>query len=220
MVGPDGNAPSSLAYRASALLLSYEPVAESGGLAPQPAIAGPSVFETAPAPRRVHSPRKMAESSGPAPQALRPEPVSNRTPRSAALLSKVAEARGHAPQQRCRPIRFKRVPAPRPVSPPKVPPAGFAPASIRLEGGGLNCSATGSGPRGGTPTRNPAFEAPHDGNFTTRGKSGPLTRTCTSISSFAGSRPVSWTMKGKLEPAAGVAPAWSDLQGRHVARYV
>jgi hypothetical protein len=27
-------------------------------------------------------------------------------------------------------------------------------------------------------------------------------------------------MKGKLEPAAGVAPAWSDLQGRHVARYV
>src|SRR5688572_17640742 len=38
MVGPDGNAPSSLAYRASALLLSYEPMlAESGGLAPQPA---------------------------------------------------------------------------------------------------------------------------------------------------------------------------------------
>ena len=28
-------------------------------------------------------------------------------------------------------------------------------------------------------------------------KSGPFTRTCTSISSFAGSRPVSWTMKGK-----------------------
>ena len=63
MVGPDGNAPSSLAYRASALLLSYEPVAESGGLAPQPAIAGPSVFETAPAPRRVHSPRKMADGA-------------------------------------------------------------------------------------------------------------------------------------------------------------
>ena len=192
---------------------------------------------------------KMAESSGPAPQALRPEPASNRTPRSAALLSKLAEARGHAPQRRCRPIRFKRVPAPRPVSPPKVPPAGFAPASIRLEGGGLNCSATGSGPRGGTPTRNPAFEAPHDCNLfvalprghpvrltprSARGfafyalrapspreeKSGPFTRTCTSISSFAGSRPVSWTMKGKLEPAAGVAPAWSDLQGRHVARYV
>ena len=38
MVGPDGNAPSSLAYRASALLLSYGPMlAESGGLAPQPA---------------------------------------------------------------------------------------------------------------------------------------------------------------------------------------
>lgn len=51
-------------------------------------------------------------------------------------------------------------------------------------------------------------------------KSGPFTRTCTSISSFAGSRPVSWTMKGKMEPAAGVAPAWSGLQDRHVARYV
>ena len=221
MVGPDGNAPSSLAYRASALLLSYEPVAESGGLAPQPATAGPSVFETAPAPRRVHSPRKMAESSGPAPQALRPEPASNRTPRSAALLSKVAEARGHAPQRRCRPIRFKRVPAPRPVSPPKVPPAGFAPASIRLEGGGLNCSATGRvdlaaglPPATRRSKRRMMVISPREE------KSGPLTRTCTSISSFAGSRPVSWTMKGKLEPAAGVAPAWSDLQGRHVARYV
>ena len=78
-------------------------------------------------------------------------------------------------------------------SPPKVPPAGFAPASIRLEGGGLNCSATGrvdlaagltrapalgASPHAcgvpvgllASPTRNPAFETPHDGNFTTRGK--------------------------------------------------
>ena len=30
LVGPDGNAPSSLAYRASALLLSYEPILEDG----------------------------------------------------------------------------------------------------------------------------------------------------------------------------------------------
>ena len=28
------------------------------------------------------------------------------------------------------------------------------------------------------------------------------------------------SLPGKLEPAAGVAPALSDLQGRHVARYV
>lgn len=28
------------------------------------------------------------------------------------------------------------------------------------------------------------------------------------------------SLPGKLEPAAGIAPAWSDLQGRHVARYV
>ena len=140
----------------------------------------------------------MAESSGPAPQALRPEPASNRSPRFAALLSReLAEARGHAPQRRGRPARFKRVPA-RLSGFASVSPAGIAPASIRLEGGGLSFSATGSGPRGGTPTRNTAFEAPHDSNFTTRGKSGPLTRTCTSISSFAGSRPVSWTKKKAL----------------------
>ena len=117
----------------------------------------------------------MAESSGPAPQALRPETASNRSPRFTVLLSvQVAEARGHAPQRQGRPARFKRVPAPWPVSPPKVPPAGIAPASIRLEGGGLSFSATGSGPHGGTPTRNTAFEAPHDCNFTTRGKKWPL----------------------------------------------
>ena len=138
----------------------------------------------------------MAESSGPAPQALRPETASNRSPRFAVLLSeKLAEARGHAPQRRGHPARFKRVPArlsgltrcARPCgvdlrsiprrftpSPPKVPPAGIAPASIRLEGGGLSFSATGSGPHGGTPTRNPAFEAPHDCNFTTRGKKWSL----------------------------------------------
>ena len=94
------------------------------------------------APGRMVLP-KMAESSGPAPQAWRPETASNRSPRFAVLLSeKLAEARGDAPQRQCRPVRFKRVPAPRPVSPPKVPPAGIAPASIRLEGGGLSFSAT------------------------------------------------------------------------------
>ncbi len=85
---------------------------------------------------------KVAESSGPAPQALRLETASNRSPRFAVLLSQVSAA-------------------------------GFAPASVRLEGGGLNCSATRSGPRGGSPTRNTAFEAPHDCNFTTRGKWSP-----------------------------------------------
>lgn len=38
-------------------------------------------------------------------------------------------------------------------------------------------------------------------------KSGPFTRTCTSISSFAGSRPVSWTMKGKKESRTRVTRA-------------
>lgn len=88
MVGPDGNAPSSLAYRASALLLSYEPiVAESGGLAPQP--ANRSVCFRGSARTLAGSLSKMAESSGPAPQALRLESASNRSPRFAALLSKM-----------------------------------------------------------------------------------------------------------------------------------
>ena len=119
----------------------------------------------------VHPSDKTAESSGPAPQASRPETASNRSPRFTVLLSeKMAEARGHAPQRRCRSIRFKRVPAPRPVSPPKVPPQRNSLREFLIEN-----------PRSGF-------------------SSGPLTRTCTSISSFAGSRPVSWTMKGKLEP--------------------
>lgn len=87
MVGPDGNAPSSIAYRASALLLSYEPVAESGGLAPQP--AGPVQLLSKQRPRLGgFTLQKMAESSGPAPQAGRPGLISGQPPRFAALLSK------------------------------------------------------------------------------------------------------------------------------------
>jgi hypothetical protein len=58
-----------------------------------------------------------------------------------------------------------------------------------------------------SPTHNTAFEAPHDCNFTTRGKSGPFTRTCTSISGFAGPRPIYWTMKGETESRSRVARA-------------
>ncbi len=78
-------------------------------------------------------------------------------------------------------------------SPPKVSVAGFAPASFRLEGGGLCFSATrrkadlavgmtrahalGATPHTcgvpvgllASPTRNTAFEALRDNNFTTRG---------------------------------------------------
>ena len=61
MVRQLGLAPSSTDYRSVALLLSYRRVAESGGLAPHPAKAGPSVFETVPAPRRVHSPENGGE---------------------------------------------------------------------------------------------------------------------------------------------------------------
>lgn len=70
------------------------------------------------------------------------------------------------------PIRFKQSPARLSGLASMVSAAGLAPASFRLEGGGLNFSTTRSqsGPHGETPTRNPAFEAPHDCNFTTRGK--------------------------------------------------
>jgi len=54
------------------------------------------------------------------------------------------------------PIRFKRAPAPRPVSPPQVPAAGFAPASIRLEGGGLSFSATRRCSAGARKWRSPS----------------------------------------------------------------
>ncbi len=117
-------------------------MAESGGLAPLSALPIHLLSK-----QRPHlggfTLLKLAESSGPAPQAQRPKPASNRSPHFAALLSKMAEARGHAPQRLhvaltasngCRHAC--------PISPPKVSATGFAPASIRLEGGGLNFSAT------------------------------------------------------------------------------
>ena len=165
----------------------------------------------------------MAESSGPAPQASRPETASNRSPRFAVLLSeKMADARGHAPHPaHAGPIRFKRLSRLAGFRFRKVPAAGFAvsansrpracrgaPASIRLEGGGLSFSATrrwSAGARkwrspskarvsragarlravrrtkwtsrrsaGQQNTHNTAFEAPHDRNFTTRGRKWSL----------------------------------------------
>ncbi len=142
MVRRLGLAPSSTDYRSVALLLSYRRVAESGGLAPQP--AGPVQLLSK---QRPHlggfTLRKVAESSGPAPQARRPEPVSDRPPRSAALLSKWRRREVTLPSGAGPPgplqtvagtlVRFRLR---------KVSAAGFAPASIRLEGGGLSFSAT------------------------------------------------------------------------------
>src|SRR5476651_2525973 len=101
MVLEHGNAPGSIGYRPIALLLSYtRKLAESGGLAPQPAEPIQLLSKQRPRLGGFTLQEKMAESSGPAPQALRPEPASNRSPRFAALLSgKLAEARGHAPQR-------------------------------------------------------------------------------------------------------------------------
>ena len=52
------------------------------------------------------------------------------------------EQRSCAPTGIAGPSVFKAVSAPRRICSPKVPAAGFAPASVRLEGGGLGCSAT------------------------------------------------------------------------------
>lgn len=225
MVGPDGNAPSSLAYRASALLLSYEPiVAESGGLAPQP--ANRSVCFRGSARALAGSLSKMAESSGPAPQALRLESASNRSPRFAALLSKIWRRREVTLLSGLRPPNPLQTGAGASASfASMVPAAGFAPASVRLEGGGLSYSATrrefpGTHPRQrGALTAmrvvgaremdlaaglSPAMPRPKRGviYLSLREENGPFTRTCTSISSFARSRPSFWTMKGKRSPAA------------------
>jgi hypothetical protein len=112
MVGPDGNAPSSLAYRASALLLSYEPMAVVDGVAPLR-------FSTAP------------RFSRPFGKLL---PATTESPRGRNCTCVV-------------PLRRRRP--------------------------GLLGHAEKAGPHGGTPTRNAAFEALHDDNFTTRGKWSP-----------------------------------------------
>lgn len=129
---------------------------------------------------------------------------------------RLAEARGHAPHPaRAGPVRFKRSPAPRPVSPPKVSAAGFAPASVRLEGGGLSFSATrsrmdlaaGLPPTTRRSKRRMIVISPREE------KSGPPARNCTWNSTFAESRDRSFTTGRKTEPRPRGTPA--DVSLRH-----
>ena len=89
MVLAHGNAPRSIGYQPIALLLSYTRKswrrAEDLRLNRQ----SRSICFRNSARASAGSLSKVAESSGPAPQALRPEPASNRSPRFAALLSKI-----------------------------------------------------------------------------------------------------------------------------------
>jgi hypothetical protein len=229
---------------------------------------------------------KMAESSGPAPQALRLETASNRSPRFAVLLSKkVAEARGHAPQRPAAaqsasngcwhlgqfdslrlpsgstcgrsisawlrhlqslrgrictyvsPLRRRRPellghaemergsakmaqPEQSEGEPSGRPLAGGSANKMDLAAGLARARALGASPRAyGTPVgllasltrwgsqewwvrsdshrHCSAFEARLTIYCRRTRKNGPFTRTCTSISSFARSRPSFWTMKGK-----------------------
>jgi hypothetical protein len=182
---------------------------------------------------------KVAESSGPAPQALRLETASNRSPRFAVLLSK---------KWRRREVML---------------PSGAGPPNPRQTGAGTLSGFASESPRGRTctcvdPLRRRRHEllghaemergsakmaqpeqsegessgCPRAGSSTNKmdlaaglppttqrskrrmivispreEKSGPFTRTCTSISSFAGSRPISWTMKGKTESRTRGIPA-------------
>ena len=101
MVLAHGNAPRSIGYQPIALLLSYTRKtrrrAEDLRLNRQ---GRSSCFRNS-AHTSAGSLSKVAESSGPAPQASRPETASNRSPHFAVLLSENrAEARGHAPQRR------------------------------------------------------------------------------------------------------------------------
>ena len=117
-------------------------MAESGGLAPQPAEPIHLLSK-----QRPHLGGFTLQSGGeqwscPTGLAARNgfQPI---TALRGFTLRKMAEARGHAPQRcvaaqsasnGCRRLgRFRLR---------KVPAAGFAPASIRLEGGGLSFSAT------------------------------------------------------------------------------
>lgn len=166
---------------------------------------------------------KVAESSGPASQASRLETASNRSPPFAVLLSnkKMAEARGHAPQRpnvarsasnRCRHLGRFRLRSPRGRICTCVDPlrrrrpellghaekvdlaAGLPPTTQRSKRCMIVISPREEiGPPAGNCTRNSAFAEPCDSSFTT-GR--------------------------KLEPDAGVAPASSCLQNRHVAHYV
>ena len=115
------------------------------------------------------------------------------------VLPKLAESGGVAPQS-VWPIRLFSRQRPRlgGFTLQIVPAAGFAPASIRLEGGGLSFSATRR-TVDLTAGVSPAMPRPKRGviYLSLREENGPFTRTCTSISSFARSRPSFWTMKGK-----------------------
>lgn len=202
MVGPDGNAPSSLAYRASALLLSYEPiVAESGGLAPQP--ANRSVCFRGSARALTGSLSKDGGEQWSCPTSLAArigfQPI---TALRGFTLQNAAEARGHAPQ--------------RPAAAQSASNGCWRLGQFRLRGPrGRICTCVG-------PLRrrrpellghaekmdlaaglSPAMPRPKRGviYLSLREENGPFTRTCTSISSFARSRPSFWTMKGKRSPA-------------------
>jgi hypothetical protein len=214
-------------------------LAESGGLAPQP--AEPIHLLSKQRPRLGGFALQNGGEQWSCPTSLAArngfQPIT--ALRGFALRKSGGGERSCSPATERRPIRLKRVPAPRPVSPPKVPAAGFAPASIRLEGGGLSFSAARrwsagarkwrspsnarvsragarhgqlgerSGPRGGTPTHNTAFEAPHDCNFTTRGNPSSL------HGSFDGT---SFGFRSsKVVPLPGIAPGIRPSHGRVIA---
>ena len=99
LVGPDGNAPSSIGYQPIALLLSYEPMlAESGGLAPQP--AEPIHLLSKQRPRLGGFTLQSGGEQWSCPTSLAArngfQPI---TALRGFALRKVAEARGHAPQR-------------------------------------------------------------------------------------------------------------------------
>lgn len=167
--------------------------------------ADPAAFETVPAPWRIHSPMKFGGEQWFCP--TDPEVRAGFQPVAALCgftLHKLAEARGYAPQRHeaaltasngCRHAC--------PISPPKVSATGFAPASFRLEGGGLSFSATRSNwwVRPDLHRHYSAFEARLTSYCRrTRRKNDPPAGTCTLISAFAEPCDGCFTTGGKKEP--------------------
>jgi hypothetical protein len=260
MVLAHGNAPRSIGYQPIALLLSYTRKNWRRAEDLRPNRQSRSVCFRNSARTSAGSLSKVAESSGPAPQALRLETASNRSPRFAVLLSKkMAEARGHAPQRRsaarsasngCRRLgRFDSLRSPL-RGRPSVDPSPLRSVASESPRGRI-CTCVGplrrrrpellghaemkrgsakmaqpeqsEGSSSGCPlagrSANKVDLAAGLPPTTRRSKrrmivispreeeSGPFTRTCTSISGFAGPRPIYWTMKGEKESRTRIARA-------------
>ncbi len=173
MVLAHGNAPRSIGYQPIALLLSYTTENWRRAEDLRPNRQSRSICFRNSARASAGSLSKVAESSGPAPQALRLESASNRSPRFAALLSKMWRRREVTLLSGLKPPNPLQTGAGTSASFASESPCGricICVGPLRRRRPELLGHAEINGPRGGTLTRNAASEARGDISFTTRGK--------------------------------------------------